>query len=763
MTLDGQAYTGTSGDDANGTTKTPAELATQATWEALGFDLTGLWTWDADLSRPVLTQKAAQYTIRITEQPQDAIAFADRAAEFYVTANRGMGTLTYTWQYSADGKTWKNFKEQTAKLTVAAKLRMDGNQIRCQIKDEGGMTIYTNTVSLQVQDVDFDAAVAASALYARYQTGFVTTPKAPVSLYSLTGDISDCDVLIRYYDSYDVDAPNGRGMPGWALIDTIAQKGSLTSYTKSGVSVPSTTVNLLQETLDLQSANTNGAFFTKNTKKDGIFSNIIYTLAMDMYYDGGAWGNEKEDGTAGRTAAFNYLLSRLKDDTATDGRYFENLRLCNGNISAPGALRYNAEFVILMARFADDPALGKQALAALQDVLEMLNAQFDKGAMDVSTETTARYGSALVAAINVTNSKSLKASYTARLDSVFDKLENAWAKDGGYAAAANLTERAAQSDEAATAAAMMALADMANGKAVLAELSLRVPDGSVVASDLGMILLPSTALQDLTLPQAGAQGTQFTWASSNEAVISKDGKVTRPAQDTMVTLTVTGTYGEATQTHDFVITVPALRAAGGDEAYADLQNLSLLPEYIHDIDLPTQGENGSVITWASSNEAVISNDGKVTRPAIGQPDAHLTLTATASYGEASQSRTFEIKVWASVDTKTNDGMVKEAYYRSREYYYKTPVLKGYWDTWAGYAALGEELWERGYIYDTESNSEAQKGAQILGIVAIGENPYNYNGVNYVKRLQDAGYGGPYAVPVYNMLARDAAGIMMEAG
>lgn len=115
-----------------------------------------------------------------------------------------------------------------------------------------------------------------------------------MSLYSLTGDISDCDVLIRYYDSYDVDAPNGRGMPGWALIDTIAQKGSLTEYIKSGVSVPSTTVNLLQETLDLQSANKNGAFFTKNTTKDGIFSNIIYTLANGMYYDGGAWGQEKE-------------------------------------------------------------------------------------------------------------------------------------------------------------------------------------------------------------------------------------------------------------------------------------------------------------------------------------------------------------------------------------------------------------------------------------------------------------------------------------
>lgn len=40
-------------------------------------------------------------------------------------------------------------------------------------------------------------------------------------------------------------------------------------------------------------------------------SNITYVTAMDIYFDGGDWGNENEAGTTGRTAAFNYLLSRL--------------------------------------------------------------------------------------------------------------------------------------------------------------------------------------------------------------------------------------------------------------------------------------------------------------------------------------------------------------------------------------------------------------------------------------------------------------------
>ena len=46
---------------------------------------------------------------------------------------------------------------------------------------------------------------------------------------------------------------------------------------------------------------------------------------------------------------------------------------------------------------------------------------------------------------------------------------------------------------------------------------------------------------------------------------------------------------------------------------------------------------GSTITWASSNPAVISAAGKVTRPGAGQP-ATVTLTATLTRGSATTPR-----------------------------------------------------------------------------------------------------------------------------
>ena len=204
----------------------------------------------------------------------------------------------------------------------------------------------------------------------------------------------------------------------------------------------------------------------------------------------------------------------------------------------------------------------------------------------------------------MTDSKNLKATYQATLDTIFEKLSSARALDGTYVASITAALRKtvpdATGDADATAAAMMALADMANEKAVLAEMAVRMEDSQIVSADIAQISIDKIVLHDLDLPQRGALGSVFTWTSSAEDVIAADGKVTRPAQDTKLTLTVTAAYGEATQTREFSVTVPAQRAAGGDEAYADAQNLSLLPEYIHDIDLPTQGANGSVITWSSS-------------------------------------------------------------------------------------------------------------------------------------------------------------------
>lgn len=88
--------------------------------------------------------------------------------------------------------------------------------------------------------------------------------------------------------------------------------------------------------------------------------------------------------------------------------------------------------------------------------------------------------------------------------------------------------------------------------------------------------------------------------------------------------------------------------------------------------LPTQGKNGSVITWSSSNTSVITADGKVTRPDVGQEDKKVTLTATVSYGTTVQSKKFDFTVYAKGGlTKAeqfalNDVTLTDTYYKAAE-------------------------------------------------------------------------------------------------
>ncbi|WP_240528884.1 family 43 glycosylhydrolase [Streptomyces humi] len=72
-----------------------------------------------------------------------------------------------------------------------------------------------------------------------------------------------------------------------------------------------------------------------------------------------------------------------------------------------------------------------------------------------------------------------------------------------------------------------------------------------------------------------------------------------------------------------------------------------------DLDLPKAGTaGGSVITWSSDDPGVVSDSGKVTRPAAGSPDAHATLTATLTKGPVTDTRTFDVTVRADFDDAT---------------------------------------------------------------------------------------------------------------
>lgn len=76
-----------------------------------------------------------------------------------------------------------------------------------------------------------------------------------------------------------------------------------------------------------------------------------------------------------------------------------------------------------------------------------------------------------------------------------------------------------------------------------------------------------------------------------------------------------------------------------------------------DLILPVSGVHGTVIAWASSDEAVVAADGKVTRPEAGSGNAAVELTATISLGEATQTKTFTVVVVELSGNLLEDGLV----------------------------------------------------------------------------------------------------------
>ncbi len=84
-------------------------------------------------------------------------------------------------------------------------------------------------------------------------------------------------------------------------------------------------------------------------------------------------------------------------------------------------------------------------------------------------------------------------------------------------------------------------------------------------------------------------------------------------------------------------------AAEADSAALTLGDTSAV---VADLALPATGPTGTTITWASSDTAVVGNDGVVRRPAHGQPSGTATLTATVTRGLVTRTRQFPVTVLA---------------------------------------------------------------------------------------------------------------------
>jgi predicted extracellular nuclease len=145
--------------------------------------------------------------------------------------------------------------------------------------------------------------------------------------------------------------------------------------------------------------------------------------------------------------------------------------------------------------------------------------------------------------------------------------------------------------------------------------------------------------KNLILPETIGDIT-VSWSSSNTAVISNAGVVTRPEADTEVTLTATLTLGDVSETFSATVTVIAEEVVVDPlDALAaiEFEGRIYMEESVYIVtssfDLP-ETSMGLDITWQTSNADFIALDGSVNRPYFGEADQVVTLTATIDGEEA---------------------------------------------------------------------------------------------------------------------------------
>lgn len=160
----------------------------------------------------------------------------------------------------------------------------------------------------------------------------------------------------------------------------------------------------------------------------------------------------------------------------------------------------------------------------------------------------------------------------------------------------------------------------------------------------------SNVRANIVLPTSLGSGVAGVWTSSNPAVISNDGKVTRPAvgaPDASVTLTLVASKGNSSATRTFQATVKALMTDADALAY-DLDNLmpvGALDNVRSAVKLPSTTAEGSYISWKSSDPSWLSDGGKVLKLSPkGQGKHEVTLTASGLLRNARATREFKVNI-----------------------------------------------------------------------------------------------------------------------
>jgi beta-xylosidase len=187
--------------------------------------------------------------------------------------------------------------------------------------------------------------------------------------------------------------------------------------------------------------------------------------------------------------------------------------------------------------------------------------------------------------------------------------------------------------------------------------ALQPSDTARVSRDASALSLGNlnAVTANLTLPTTGANGSTITWSSSAPQIIAADGKVTRPlaaAGNASVTLTATLTRGSAQQTKTFAATV---LANADDQAVVNAAAAALSIPNADDVrgNITVPGAAaGTSIAWTSSDPAVVSTAGVVTRQST---DRAVTLRVTVTKNAATATREIVLTVRKAVQLAPLEG------------------------------------------------------------------------------------------------------------
>lgn len=172
--------------------------------------------------------------------------------------------------------------------------------------------------------------------------------------------------------------------------------------------------------------------------------------------------------------------------------------------------------------------------------------------------------------------------------------------------------------------------------------------------DLLARINPNAVTQSFVMPDTTDSSVKLAWYTSDVSVLRTDGAVFPGETDRKVTLTAELSLGGDTIYRPFALTVKSIYASEGwsDEEIvaADIKNIAEQLEKNYNLSaltesmkLPKRGNYGSVLSWSSSDEGVITAEGTVTRENSSRT---AVLTLTAQKGNASESAEITVTVAA---------------------------------------------------------------------------------------------------------------------